>query len=542
MPFMRSDTAFFHQEDAHRIIEKVAEQDSLVVYAGAGVSIDRTGLSWPSLVEQMMKDHIPEADVRQVIMSSNSSLQAATIVSQMYRSRSGEKDATHVIVNKLRTLLYAGRAWQRGELAMSIVQLIAELSNKDKPFRVVTTNYDAFIEDEIRVLNARRRKLGMQGIKLTRSVVNPAHFPDKFDIDEYTTPGRLVYLHGHVSRSVEDDEKVDGRGLHRKADGADKGVTLSEVDYRMSHAPSSAILEDLFEKSSVLIVGSSLTDPPLLNALAKVTNGREVESRNKYLRVAIMPLQGLGIHKQDSRLINTMKKNVTLRMEQFGVKVLFPDFYSQVPQFLNEVRICSEQCSSTRPYAGPWSPIRYESRLTSWWKEWWDSRCQKLVESQKMDHDTLRDELSEIEHQLGGEGEVIKLEIWLRWEPSGSKRQLKLWASSIGTWPHLQSMRLADIEAESNIFSVRSFCLGRPEIYATNNESDRWLTYLCVPIRIGSYENDLPVGVISLASMTKMEDSRVNASYGDQIVNITNAIRKIGCKIATPRSDGNETV
>ena len=77
-------------------------------------------------------------------------------------------------------------------------------------------------------------------------------------------------------------------------------------------------------------------------------------------------------------------------------------------------------------------------------------------------------------------------------------------------------MRNAEIRADSKYASVRAFCLGRPEIYATEGESNRCRTHLCVPVRIHNGAGDLLVGVISLASMRQM-DARTSGDQSTEI-------------------------
>lgn len=51
MSFARSAEPLFGDSDTYPLIEHIANQRSLVIYASAGVTIDRTGMSWPDVVE-----------------------------------------------------------------------------------------------------------------------------------------------------------------------------------------------------------------------------------------------------------------------------------------------------------------------------------------------------------------------------------------------------------------------------------------------------------------------------------------------------------
>ncbi len=53
MSFSRSEPAFFHDNTTKRAVVKLASSDRLVVYCGAGVTIDRTGLNWSELLARL---------------------------------------------------------------------------------------------------------------------------------------------------------------------------------------------------------------------------------------------------------------------------------------------------------------------------------------------------------------------------------------------------------------------------------------------------------------------------------------------------------
>lgn len=55
MSFARSAEPLFGDSDTYPLIEHIANQRSLVIYASAGVTIDRTGMSWPDVVEKLLR-------------------------------------------------------------------------------------------------------------------------------------------------------------------------------------------------------------------------------------------------------------------------------------------------------------------------------------------------------------------------------------------------------------------------------------------------------------------------------------------------------
>lgn len=533
MPFSRSSEPYFHQPLTHKLIQEIADQESLVIYAGAGVSIDRTGMSWRELMSRLMEDYVQDPAVRQSLMEIFTPQQAASVVSQMYFGRFEAKSAVQM-VNKLRVLLYsAEQGWQRGVLVTAIVNLAAAFHDRGKSVHLVTTNYDNFLDEEVSVLNAAREKSGKNAIDWQSIVVDYGAVADpgklKAEMKRCVDVGKIVHLHGYVPEIGEN---------------GDSRIILSELDYFESQTLSTEILADLFSRHAVLVLGASLTDPPLLNALARTKIRQGVKPR-----VAVMPLQGIerprvlsDTETSEERIVQEYITRSLARMKQFDLKGTFPDFYCQVPQLLTELQIAVERCSHV---SYPQSTVRYGQRLTRWWGAWHGARNAEQVKCQSADHDLLRRALDKMSEALDAHNETMKLEMWLRWEPS-TRRILTLWASSTGTWSDFKSMREADVGADSKYASVRAFCLGRPQIYPTEDDSQRWQTHLCVPVRTRGGD-DFPVGVISLASFFRSDNydsapvssdsspvSKIGVWNGAQVATVVNMLATIGEAIVRP--------
>jgi len=495
--FSRSSRRFFDDDDLHDVIERVAAEPSLVIYVGAGVTIDRTGLSWPALVAKLLEEHKPPA-VADAIMKTNTPLQAASIAAQLYADRSDEWETE--LVNDIRSLLYGGRGWQQGELARAVVSLAAELVDRGKDYHLATTNYDEFIQQEMELLNQGRDDLGVPRVVAPVSVIETRTANPGFHLPDHTRPGQILHLHGYVP---------NGGGTRRAT------VVLSERDYMVAYERSSAVLEELFRRHSVIILGSSLIDPPLLNALA-ATMPEPGEDRT---RVAVVPLQGMGFPAGADATIDDVKSSVADRMGSFGVHAVIPDFFYQVAQLVTEIKVCLRRNGSTTADL-PTRP--YRERLGTWWDSWHGARTGHYEARQHVDHDLLTEALARIRTALSvPHDELMKLEIWVRWDPVATG-QLRLWASTASLWRDVGMMRTAEIVADSAYESVRAFCAGRPIIFpgeggTREGRSDRWLTYLCVPVRLDDQSGDLPVAVVSLASMKPKEKSRIREGNGSRI-------------------------
>jgi NAD-dependent SIR2 family protein deacetylase len=504
---------YLERADTIEHIEQIAAQDRIIIYAGSGVSIDKTGMNWPTLVQSLM-DRVGDPELQ-----TFSPLESASIVKQLLLKEYGDERINGKLADELRRLLYPSQMWRQAELPHAVMRLIAELHNQGRDYHVFTTNYDDFLERQKVLLDAQSREkqggaLALESVALDYNV----DIRDRADlceqVEKYTScePDRrlLVHLHGYVPQ-----------------DPADRAtfVTFSEVDYARSYRLSAEVLEQVLREHSMLVIGSSLTDPPLLNALAKTA---EDAKERQLTRLAIMPLQGLRVPLEDEKRTAAMCKNVNDRMEHFEVEVTFPDFYSQTAQLLTEIRVAARERRDGRRYVG--SPAEHRNRLHQWWSEWKRDRCGDWAAANARDHEVLLARLQTLQKAFKVARETMKLEIWIRWEPAPANRTLKLWASSTGTWPDERSMPTATIGNNSQYVSVQTFCLGRPGVHVT--KTDRWRTYLSVPIWVGAEQSqDLPVAVLSLASME--EETRIDRKEAARISNMVEELTTIGKELVS---------
>ncbi|HEV2784235.1 MAG TPA: SIR2 family protein [Actinophytocola sp.] len=522
-----SGKPYFDRDDTLERIEQIAEKQKVVVYAGSGVSIDKTNLTWSGLVDKLMASRVQNHVVHEVIKPA-SPLEAASIVKQMYEDEFGANNANGEIIGDLRRILYPGQLWRQAEFPQAVMKLIAELNDSGVDYHVLTTNYDDFLEKQQRLLDADREDRGRDRLPLSTTTIDydvDLTDRDAFDAqvrrfarcDHDAAAGprghRLVHLHGYVPQ---DPTVTVG------------SVTLSEVDYAESYRLSAAVLEALLREHSLLIVGSSLTDPPLLNALARTRNEA---ADNRLLRLAVMPMQAFELPAEDSDTVAAaVQKNIGDRMAHFRVKVTFPDFYAQATQFMTETRIAVAEHRAGRRYKG--SAVQHGRRLRSWWETWSETRSENWGAANQRCHERLRDHLKNLQERFELTNEPMKLELWIRWEPQTNHRQFKLWAASTGTWWNKDSMRVSDIVSPLNGLppALATFCRGRPEI--KEPPGDRWRTHLCVPVCTGERDGqELPVAVISLASMDSA--TRIRQNQAASVSDITEALARIGSELVS---------
>ncbi|MFH5878790.1 SIR2 family protein [Arthrobacter sp. NA-172] len=399
--------------------------------------------------------------------------------------------------DKLSQILYREDQWNRGLITGNIAQLAVYAAMSGRPVKILTTNYDTHIENAFHDLIKRLRAETSDGIPTPnwpglrwRTVCAPNVTEEV--VEEAPPTGEaieIVYLHGRVSK--------DGR-----ADGL---VVLTESDYACSLEPVLAELTASFclPETRVLIIGSSLTDPPLVKALA-------LTKHPSRLRVALQTLPD-DLETLSARDAAPAVDLLDKRSQHLGIRMLHPLNYGQIAQFPEETSICLVHRAlgaKVGSYRAKKTGVRYGQRLNYWWPQW-----QKRLppDHTQSDFDTLRDVLAAAPKFLrnGKSDESFRLELWVRRDVDLERRSVTLWANSVGPIVERGFLRTELIVHNSANSSVRALMAGKPtrnHIAGLNlsSESSRWKSFLSVPIYVQVHPNlmlggGVPVGVITLA-------------------------------------------
>jgi len=235
-------------------------------------------------------------------------------------------------------------------------------------------------------------------------------------------------------------------------------------------------------------------------------------------------------------------------MRQFDTRLIIPNFYFQVAQFLEELITCSALGSapsvrSAMRYVGDGSQIRYNVRLLDWWTKWSSRWLRQIPAAQTVAQPALQNVVEKLSETYSFYDECIRLELWVRWDPAQSARELRLWAQSTGTQLDIRTLRAAELDGNSHYTSVRAFCDGRPRLEDRSrreetlpSSSDKWKTVLAVPV---SYDHEyglLPVGVVTLMSQTERSKSRLSALDVFELRAVVELLREVGRDLVDPAS------
>ncbi len=515
--YRREKEPFFKSRLVNETIDRLAAAKVLTVYVGAGITIDQGGHTWSELVENMANDmqrrnigSLSDIDAR-TLGQSLDPLEAASAIYSYFRQvqnrSSSDKVTTDAVINCLAHNLYPNPRWDQGEQIRAIGAVAMVRAACGYKTRIVTTNYDVLLEEAIRAqvkaFKTHRRKFGISGaapeIKAW-TLKQSIRESDGHVID-------LIYLHGRIPHTQE--EATRGR------------VAFTELDYAELRPAISDLLSTLFRSSSVLILGASLTDPPLLSALQETTTSGRSSGGAAY-RAALLPIPAIQArarrHVGRDETI-ALRKHHVARMQSLAVDLLVPDFYSSVAQFCDEL-----DCATYRYSLGPDGEAetqvpRYWPRLTNWWRDWYPYRFRNTQYMHVFDR-YLKATMAEVARDVSAAKNVVeqfKLEVWAIWNPDDERRYLKRWAST--SWPRSdwdnaqidyleQNARRAEIIRNSGYPAVDAFVSGCPKLtrLGAGDEADdsprssRWRTVLSVPILISAAHTQTAVGVVTWSS------------------------------------------
>jgi hypothetical protein len=308
----------------------------------------------------------------------------------------------------------------------NLVQLAIAAASANRSVQIITTNYDDFVEREFLKQFTDLAAGGLEKNefpKVERRVVidgkkrKPATIQSAGK-DAGTGSVELVYLHGRVDP---DGKPTEG------------SIVLTEASYAESRASSQATLEASFRGpgKAVLVIGASLTDEPLIAALA-------MTKKDRGARVALLtlPTNIEQTLKRAKKLPADVSANVPrvlrLRGAHMGIDILNPMSHYQSSQFLEELRVSISSWDKTGDpayYRDIANGISYAARLKSWGELWPNRADTKNVDyaSEEL-RDTLNKYVRLVLKPKASAGERFRAEIWARKDPRTSNRNLTLWA------------------------------------------------------------------------------------------------------------------
>lgn len=533
---------FLSQPGTLRSLTRLVSGNSLTIYCGAGVTIGHTGLGWKALIAEIAKDGGKSntksnrrlaAAVNAIYRSSDVSPEhfASMIIENMKALKKfDDLELEAFIANKLAEALYKKYRWNKGTIVGNITRLAVFVAMTGIPVRILTTNYDTHIENSFEEFISFLQETTAEyegestpawpglswrtvGEKADSEVIHSAR--------NVTESIEVVYLHGRVA----EDGRTNGH------------IVLTEGDYAST---ADTVTKELREQLTVdegrlLVVGSSLTDPPLVRSLALT------KTAGNYRCALLADAQG-SLH-DDALTQRQITRIYDQRGTHLGIEILHPETYGQVAQFCEEASICffhDGLLSSPGSYSRKKTGVRYGQRLSYWWPHWSENHAKA---DYARDYRIMKEglDVTTTFFPSVGASESFRLELWVRRDQDLSKRSITLWASSMGPIVERGFLRTEFVAANSTNASVRALRAGKPVLLSIDDlgltkAASRWQTFLSIPILVqinpnGKLGGDVPVGVITLASSRELEESALNACSPAELQDLIGFLIAEGRKI-----------
>jgi SIR2-like domain len=500
------DVGFFDDELTREAIEGLSSVRHMTLFVGAGASLDLGLPSWSVLVSNLLQECIekvfevgsPVDAICRELVNLNFQVPSASVIDSILlddvRSASPTTNETDLQSRmrairdlKLRSCLYKSDCVSpfpsQPTLVGKMLELLTVLKSADIDVHVITTNYDNAFEE------AALRDPGMSEMAQRNIRLKPFSMssPKGADLADGDIP--IVHIHGTLrspkaAASIGKPE-IEGR------------IVFSEADYiAWEHSDFSSYLAHRVGLGGLLTVGASLRDNNIVSKLYEGTQGRHEP------RYALMPADSDFKYFQQrgipARYWHEMSALACRRGSLFDTKILRPEYYGQVFQFLQELgnAVASRQATAT-PY------VPYMDRIRQWASSWAAQR--------ELGGDLERQAIEDATRALAIEFEDIpsiehcKIEVWSRLNPDD--RTIQRWSSSqstwkADTWPHVARIMPLSTSMAVRCFAERANTTG----LLLEGSVDRWSHLVGVPIVL-DHEPwfGLPVG--SLIAYFKLVDS-----------------------------------
>jgi hypothetical protein len=513
------DKGFFERPSTTAYIEELAALPNVTLLAGAGVSADLGAPLWTDLMTAILLKwtrQLPELmqltraqrknAALEVIEALGSHLSPAAIGSILRtiaasRHPLDDREKSEDFRREIRDLNRAGRT-PGGFLARSVGILALSLRQAGRPVTVVTTNYDDHIE------------AAMPHIHRYVPALSPFELVERADsiTDASANVVPVIHLNGSIKEGTRGEP--------------DRGLVIGEADFFArygstgslieEHSWRSEMLDSVLGGTSTVFIGSSVTDPDILSALA-LTKGHGSSRYSIQIRPD-MTFEGHG-KNTSRRLADSL---LAARFEHLGVVPIFVDFKHQVPQLLREVALKVRQQDGYQSYM---------DRLNDWWGYWSDlaggADSRRSTDLQNVWHETLRRVRDIADSQLRRlskpDDEMVMVEVWLR---DHHRRLLVHWANSESLWLYNDTAHVAPIASGNDYQAQNTFREGRTVSHELHSRRGHWV--YCVSMPLVLHEEPwfhLPVGVLNVLSSKKRGALRHMAKRMPELDAFENAVK-----------------
>jgi hypothetical protein len=549
---------FFERESTTGYIEDIAQlaNDKYVpITIYAGISADagnepRRRQFMERLLSQLLQqsDLVKEAAtendrksiaerVSHIIGQTYAPSYLGSIVRELTRRGSSERPpSAENLRSEIGNLLAAGTVPGRFA-ARAIAASALAMRRAGASVNVITSNYDDVLAREVKHIHLPSYLPVKEYRFVTINIGNPNGTNGTEESELGSTEVGFTQLNGSLESPAA--PLILGEGDFFAEYGADLRPTDEHSSWRQS------LLTRLLEQTTCIFVGSTLTDPDVLERLVRT---KHRQRRYALLLQPTFETPGKDMpdaeHTGKSTTVGSLehyvgRELVTQRFLHLGVVPIIVEHPHQLPQLLREIALKILQGDKYRSY---------NARTRDWWDYWAKAfghkppngppgprsvglqehwRAKPLAQAMKhLDKVIAEDKRPKLED------ERLLLEVWLR---NPYERDLVLWARSDSHWLNAATVRRGSLRGHGGEYIAQdTFQQGRSERGRLLRKGSQWLYVLSIPLVLSQEPwCHLPVGVLNVMS-NKAEDERDDEGHVTRYAKLLN--------IADPQHSSREAV
>lgn len=549
---------FHERHRAFRDLVDTCATEDLVVFVGAGVSIESDLPRWSELVKNYVNIALAQHRTHQGTIGHDDADEEITdqMIESVPELQRVASMADHLLpasrrLTVLEQALYDPRHDPvPGPTAKELAKLYRARSREGLATHLITTNYDPLLEialDEF----GDSEWLPATG----HSFVDIAHLEKTFYefscASQRGPDGRhepvVLHLHGMIDFRVREAD-------HPGTDAFKKPILFTESSYAVHYYPSIVVLSEAIRDRPCLMVGLGFNDWDVINAMYHLKNtpitmkhsspaqvsdaasASDREKSSKERKAGAQRLFAVGLEAdwlKHNQLIQDLNRK---RLEDMGLTVLTNlKSYSQIPQVIHELQLRVR-------YDDYWEQRRYGLRFEKWWNAFDDAYLgdDDDVSTQVSVSRQLHDAVGDVKRLVRNVDvdDYLAIHVWVR---RFDEYKMFLWASSEYarrgdiTWGLEE-----EIKTSERHVAIKQAFEGRPGMeFEEADRWSRWKQVLAVPII--SHTTDathgferLLVGVVTLSSNLAPAESAIGKSIADDrsfARQLQGNLEELGCRI-----------
>jgi hypothetical protein len=492
-------TAFLEDVHVNDMLTTLAQADRVTIFVGAGSSMEVGLPSWSALIDRLLRRVALDrklADPEQVQRFTDAVkrevdgvIAAATVIRTHFQNPTFRGDADAFIRKALYSDTRGDDLVPRfGPTARAVARLVPlwPLGSLE----IITTNYDLLLEDALDDCFGHANTAGPPFGNLVGG------FPARTDRQVVRRRFAVRHLHGALDPTADATRELTP-------------VVIAESDYEQVQAEKSwqrRLLLRRLQNSVCVFVGASMTDVNVLRFLRLAANTPSAQPH-----VALLTR---GARPGSPEIESVLRDAVRTRWAEYGVEALYPTFFIESSQFLEELGRRRRALNAGGAADPPGD--RYAARLSRWERE---IGAQQLVRAPDDALRTAQDQahgaLCAWLHEAKGlmpprlraelSRDTLGMQLWV--VQDGGERLL-LWATSTNSWRDASAFEAIPVELPSRWGAVEAYCAGSPVLREFPGDAGtRWRAALNVPVFLTDEPwQRLPVGVASLSAMDRQKD------------------------------------